>query len=122
MYWYVSIYSEKCFWPQYMYPNLSPNNGFCWCPLGKLSNLGLEQLSGEYHRSRVTVEHNDGKQVQVGNTMPIEVQTYDNIEVRRAHVCWNVCVNQIVHESSSSYETFCRLISQAICTYLVIVV
>ena len=27
-----------------MYPNLSPNNGLCWCPLGKLSYLGLEQL------------------------------------------------------------------------------
>ena len=44
MYWYVSIYSEKCFWPQYMYPRLSPNNGYRWCPLGKLSHLGMEQL------------------------------------------------------------------------------
>ena len=23
---------------------MSPNNGFRWCPLGKLSHLGLEQL------------------------------------------------------------------------------
>ena len=45
MYWYVSIYSEKCFWPQYMYPKLSPNNGYRWCPQGKLSHLGLEQLN-----------------------------------------------------------------------------
>ena len=44
MYWYVSIYSEKCFWPQYMYPKLSPNNGYRWCPLGKVYHLGLEQL------------------------------------------------------------------------------
>ena len=44
MYWYFSIYSEECFWPQYMYHKMSPNNGFCWCPLGKLSHLGLEQL------------------------------------------------------------------------------
>ena len=27
-----------------MYPKLSPNNGYRWCPLGKLSHLGLEQL------------------------------------------------------------------------------
>ena len=27
-----------------MYPNLSPNNGYRRCPLGKLSHLGLEQL------------------------------------------------------------------------------
>ena len=45
MYWYVSIFSEKYFWPQYMYCKMSPNNGFRWCPLGKLSHLGLEQLS-----------------------------------------------------------------------------
>ena len=44
VYWYVSIYSEKYFWPQYMYPKLSTNNGYRWCPLGKLSHLGLEQL------------------------------------------------------------------------------
>ena len=44
MYWYVSIYSEECFWPQYMYPKLSPFNGYFWCPLGKFSHLGLEQL------------------------------------------------------------------------------
>ena len=44
MYWYVSIYSEDCFWPQYMYPKLSPNNTNRLCPLGKLSHLGLEQL------------------------------------------------------------------------------
>ena len=45
MYWYVSIYSEESFWPQHMYPNLRPNNGYRWCPLGKLSHLGLEQLT-----------------------------------------------------------------------------
>ena len=45
MYWYVSIYSEDCFWPQYMYPKLSSFNGYRWCPLGKLSHLRLEQLS-----------------------------------------------------------------------------
>ena len=45
MYWYVSIYSEECFWPQYMYSKLSPNNGYRWCPLGKLSHLGLEQIT-----------------------------------------------------------------------------
>ena len=44
MYLYVSIYSEECFWPQYMYPKLSPFNGYRWWPLGKLSHLGLEQL------------------------------------------------------------------------------
>ena len=44
MYWYVSIYSEEFFLPQYMYPKLSPFNGYHWCPLGKLSHLGLEQL------------------------------------------------------------------------------
>ena len=43
MYWYVSIYSEECSWPQYMYHKLSPFNGYHWCPLGKLSHLGLEQ-------------------------------------------------------------------------------
>ena len=45
MYWYFSISPEKYFWPQYMYLTLSPNNGFCWCPLGKLFHLGLEQLT-----------------------------------------------------------------------------
>ena len=30
-----------------MYPKLSPFNGYCWCQLGKLSHLGLEQLMGE---------------------------------------------------------------------------
>ena len=44
MYWYVSIYSEERFWPQYMYPKLRPNKGYRWCPLGKLSHLGQEQL------------------------------------------------------------------------------
>ena len=44
MYWYVSIYSEECFWPQYMHPKLSPFNGYRWRPLGKLSHMGLEQL------------------------------------------------------------------------------
>ena len=44
MYWYVSINSEECFWPQYMYSELIPNKGYRWCPLRKLSNLGLEQL------------------------------------------------------------------------------
>ena len=39
-----SIYSEECFWPQYMYHKMNPKNGFRWCPLGKLSHLGLEQL------------------------------------------------------------------------------
>ena len=47
MYWYVSIYSEESFWPQYMYHKMSPNNGFRWCPLGKFSHLGLEQLNAE---------------------------------------------------------------------------
>ena len=27
-----------------MYPKLSPNNGYRWCPLGKFSHMGLEQL------------------------------------------------------------------------------
>ena len=27
-----------------MYLKLSPFNGYCWCPLGKFSHLGLEQL------------------------------------------------------------------------------
>ena len=40
-----SIFSETYFWPQYMYLKMSPNNGFRWCPLGKLSHLGLERLS-----------------------------------------------------------------------------
>ena len=44
MYWYVSIYSEECFWPQYMYPKLSPFNGYHWFPLGKFSHIGMEQL------------------------------------------------------------------------------
>ena len=44
MYWYVSIYSEECFWPQCMYHKTSPNNGYRWYTLGKLSHLGLEQL------------------------------------------------------------------------------
>ena len=39
------FFSEKCFWPQYMYPELIPNNGYRWCPLGKLSHLGMEQLT-----------------------------------------------------------------------------
>ena len=47
IYGYVSIYSEECFWPQYMYHKLSPFNGCCWYPLGKLSHLGLEQLKGK---------------------------------------------------------------------------
>ena len=45
MYWYVSIYSEERFWSQYLYPKLSLNNGYRWCPLGKLSHLGLKQFS-----------------------------------------------------------------------------
>ena len=49
MYGYVSIFSEKYFWPQYMYLTLIPNNGFRWCPLGKLSHLGLEQLYRSLH-------------------------------------------------------------------------
>ena len=44
MYCYVSIYSEECFWPQYMYSKLSPFNRYRWCPIGKLSHLGPEQL------------------------------------------------------------------------------
>ena len=44
-------FSEKYFWPQYMYPNLSPNNGYCWCPLVKLSHLGLEQLIYKCNRT-----------------------------------------------------------------------
>ena len=40
MYWYVSIYSEECFWPQFMYPKLISNNGYRWYPLGKLSRRG----------------------------------------------------------------------------------
>ena len=44
MYWYVSIYSEECFWPQYMYPKLCPFNGCRWYPLDKLSHMGLKQL------------------------------------------------------------------------------
>ena len=44
MYCYVSIYSEECFWTQYMYRKLIPFNRYRWCPLGKLSHLGLEQL------------------------------------------------------------------------------
>ena len=39
------FFSEKYFWPQYMYCKMSPNNGFRWCPLGKLSHMGLEQLT-----------------------------------------------------------------------------
>ena len=46
MYWYVSIYSEECFWTQYMYSKLIPFNEYRWFPLGKLSHLGLEQLQG----------------------------------------------------------------------------
>ena len=48
LYWYVSIFSEKYFWPQYMYHKMSPNNGFRWFPLGKLSHLGLEKLRCAY--------------------------------------------------------------------------
>ena len=44
MYWYVSIYPEECFCPKYRYPKLSPFNGYRYCPLDKLSHLGLEQL------------------------------------------------------------------------------
>ena len=35
---------RRVFWPQYMYHKMSSNYGFCWCPLGKLSHPGLEQL------------------------------------------------------------------------------
>ena len=48
IFWYVSIYSEDYFWPPYMYPKLSPFNGYRWCPLGKLSHMGLEQLYFAY--------------------------------------------------------------------------
>ena len=44
-YWYISIYSEKGFWPQYMYRKLSPFNGWIWLTLGKLSHIGLERLT-----------------------------------------------------------------------------
>ena len=44
MYWYVSIYSEEFFWHQYMDPKLIPFIAYHWCPLCKLSHLGLEQL------------------------------------------------------------------------------
>ena len=46
MYWYVPIYSEEYFWPQYMYHKMIPNNWFRWCPPGKLSHIGLEQITG----------------------------------------------------------------------------
>ena len=36
--------SRRVFWPQYMYPKLSPNSGYHWCPLGKIYHLGMEQL------------------------------------------------------------------------------
>ena len=32
-----------------MYRKMSPNNGCRWCPLGKLSHLGLEQLIIDLH-------------------------------------------------------------------------
>ena len=51
MYRYVSIYSEECFWPQYMYPKLSPFNDYRWYPLGKLSHLGLEKLNYTFTQS-----------------------------------------------------------------------
>ena len=56
VYWYVSIYSEECLLPQYMYPKLSPFNGYRWCPLGKLSRMGLEQI----HYNYIYVSQTDG--------------------------------------------------------------
>ena len=44
MYWYVSIFQKSIFDPNTCTIPKSPNNGFRWCPLGKLSHLGLEQL------------------------------------------------------------------------------
>ena len=59
MYWYVSIFSEKYFWPQYMYHKMSPNNRFRWCPLGKLSHLGLEQLHSKYLVKNIFETYNE---------------------------------------------------------------
>ena len=42
---------KSVFWPQYMYPKLSPFNGYSWCPLGKLSHLGLGKLTAKYASS-----------------------------------------------------------------------
>ena len=35
---------KSVFWPQYIYPKLSPFDGYSWCPLGTLSHLGMKQL------------------------------------------------------------------------------
>ena len=69
MYWYFPIYSEECFWPQYMYHKMSPNNGFRWCPLGKLSHLGLEQLKDKNHLTHHRISKYDtGQEIRTGTT------------------------------------------------------
>ena len=70
MYWYVAIYSEECFWTQYMYPKLSPFNRHRWCPLGKLSHLSLEQLRCDYYGNQYIhgmMFNNDGN---LSNSLP----------------------------------------------------
>ena len=61
MYWYVSIYSEECFLPQYMYPKLNPFNRYRWFPLSILSHLGLEKLCNKSRFSSKVCAHIDIK-------------------------------------------------------------
>ena len=51
MYWYVSIFQKSIYDPNTCTTPKSPNNGFRWFPLGKLSHLGLEQLPRYIHNT-----------------------------------------------------------------------
>ena len=74
-----------------MYPKLSPNNGYRWCPLVKLSHLGLEQLSDisekqsivytsafiEEARIGSSISHTDTNNVSHSHTWNDEDQAFD---------------------------------------------
>ena len=75
MYCYVSIYSEECFWPQYMHPKLIPFNKYRWCPLGELSHLCLEQL-----RCPFAVIYNSGRYFEISFSVgPGHVEKYPSL-------------------------------------------
>ena len=56
MYWYVSIFQKSNFDHNTCNVPKRPNNGFRWCPLGKLSHLGLEQLTSIEARTALSLE------------------------------------------------------------------
>ena len=53
----------------------SPNNGFRWCPLGKWSHLGLEQLYGEDYDFKIDscVIHEITRRAYEHNNIPYKL-------------------------------------------------